>query len=309
MSSSRPRLARLAAVAPVLLAGVSLPAAASASPTTANQWSGGALSPDRQSGASRYPTRGTLVSMTTSSSAARLSVSFQTPRCGTAETLRGRVVQQAGGTAEHLAISVEASRRVRNRRERLDYLVALRPASPGVLVGTAAVRGTFRNGRRTIRCNASSAVTVRSRSTLVAPPQPFSTDAALPRLGVFRSTISPRVLAAIAITKRVDGFHHAMWTERIRCVSGGRRSSFETVDVVPRFRIRADGSFRGRHVVTDRGRDENGRYVLRFVGTVRGRIGADGIARGVATSSSRFRQRGFYDKVCSIGTVRFEAAP
>jgi hypothetical protein len=286
-----------------------VPTAASADYASANQWGGGALAPARQAGASRYPTRGTLVSMTTSATAARLRVDFQTPRCGTAETLRGRVTPAPGGNAEYLAIAVDAARKVRNRREHLDYAVSLRPAAPGVLSGTASVRGTFRNGRRTIRCNATSPVTLRSRSAVTTPLQTSPTDPALPRTGILASTVQPRVLASIAITKRTDGWHHAMWTEHISCVSGGTRSSFETVDLVPRFRVRTDGTFRGREVVRERGRTKDGPYRYTFVGTIRGRIGADGIARGTATSRSRYRQKGFYDKVCSLGRTTFAAAP
>ena len=305
---SRRRLRLLAALTLFSVPGI-LPTAASADYASARQWAGGSLAPGRQAGASRYPGRGTLVSLTTSATAARLRVDFQTPRCGTAETLRGRVTPAPGGDAEYLTLAVDAARKVRNRREHLDYAVALRPVVPGVLSGTASVRGTFRNGRRTIRCNASSAVTLRSLSALTAPPQALSTDPARPRVGILASTVQPRVLASIAITKRADGWHHAMWTEHISCVSGGKRSSFETVELVPRFRVRADGTFRSREVVRRRGRTKDGPYRYTFVGTIRGRIDGDGIARGTATSRSRYRQKGFYDKVCTLGRRTFAAAP
>jgi hypothetical protein len=85
--------------------------------------------------------------MTTSPTKARLAVSMTSRRCTAARTVTGVVTPGAGGDAEHLVLGVEARKRVRNRRVRLDYAVSLRSAAPGVLTGTASVRGSFRDGK------------------------------------------------------------------------------------------------------------------------------------------------------------------
>lgn len=310
-SSRRPArrlLRRAAACAPLLLAPVLLPAVASADYTSANQWGGGVLAADRMPGNARYPVKGTLVSMTTSPTKARLSLAFRTRPCNATTTLTGRVTVVPGGDEEHLALTVDGSRKIRNSKKHLDYAVALRPAAPGVLTGVASMRGTIRDGKRVYRCNATSTVTVRSRSVLAAPLQPSPTDASLPRVGVLSSTVAPRVKAAIAITKRADGGYHAIWSEHVSCASGSKRSSFDSVNFAPRFRIRADGTFRARETVHERAKTKKGRSTYTFVGRISGRIDADGVARGAVSTSSRYRETGYRDLVCR-GSASFMAAP
>jgi hypothetical protein len=300
--------------ATALLVPALLPAAASADYASAHEWAGGALSPARQPGASKYPIDGFLVSLTTSPTKARLAVSMTSRRCTAARTVTGVVTPGAGGDAEHLVLGVEARKRVRNRRVRLDYAVSLRSAAPGVLTGTASVRGSFRDGKGRFRCNESAPVVLRSRSALNAPLQPLTTDSSLPRVGVLSATISPRVKAAIAITKRADGFLHALWTQHLSCTSGPKRTSFDSFNFAPRFRIRANGSFVGRESLKTRGRVTGGRtkrarYRRTFTATIRGRIDPDGIARGTVRVTERYQETGYLARVCRLARTSFSAAP
>lgn len=293
----------------LLLVPAVVPAAASADYTSANQWAGGSLKPDRQRGASQYPAEGVLVSMTTSPTRARLAIVLNDSHCKAGRAMSGTVTPGAGGDAEHLVLGVEAVRKVRNRRVRLDYAVSLRSVAPGVLAGTASVRGTIRDGRSTARCRQSASVVLRSRSALNAPLQPLSTDPASTRVGILGATIAPRVKAAFAIAKRADGYHHAMWTMHLSCVQGSRRFSFDTPNFAPRFRIRADGSFRGREVRRGSGKNEDGRFTRTFVGTISGRIDPDGIARGTVSVRERSRVDGDPVRVCTLPRTSFAAAP
>lgn len=313
MSPSRPSCPRRSRVRTTLLvAPLALglvPAAASADYTSANQWAGGSLEPDRQRGASRLPAEGVLVSMTTSPTKARIALVMNDSRCAAGRTLAGTVTPGAGGNAEHLVLNVEAKRKVRNRRVRLDYAVSLRSPAPGVLAGTVSVRGTIRGGNSLGRCRQSASVLLRSRSALNAPLQSLTNDPATTRVGVLGATIAPRVRAAIAITKRADGYHHAMWTMHLSCVQGSRRFSFDTLNFAPRFRVRADGTFRGRDVSRRRGQNEKGRFTTTFNGTISGRIDPDGIARGTVAVRERSRVGDNPVRTCVMSRTPFAAAP
>jgi hypothetical protein len=223
--------------------------------------------------------------------------------------MTGVVTMGAGGDAEHLVLAVEASRRIRNRRVRLDYAVSLRSVAPGVLAGTASVQGTIRSGGSTGRCAISSPVTLRSRSALSTPLQALPTDPALTRTGILSATVAPRVRAAIAITKRADGYHHAIWAMHLSCRTGSRRTSFDTLNLAPRFRVRADGTFRKREVSRRRGTQGGRRIDSTFVGTISGRIDPDGIARGTVSVTERVRRPGSPARVCRMPRTSFAAAP
>jgi hypothetical protein len=314
MTTPRPgggRCAPALAAGAVLLVSLALaPAVASADYASANEWAGGGLAPDRQPGNPKLPVRGTLVSMTTSPTRARLSVNLGDQGCRTENVaLKGRVTPAPGGDAEHLTISVEASRRVRNDGQRLTYAVSLRPAAPGILTGTASVRGTYSDGRRRRRCDIASTVVLRSRSSLDAPRGPSPTDPGRPRAGVVASLVAPRVKGAIAITRRADGWYHGMFTGHNTCRSGRKRSSFDSIYYKSRFRIRADGTFRSRVAYKDRGTVKKGRFSYSFVGTLSGRIDPDGIARGIVSSTSHYKETGYLVKTCRLTPSSFAAAP
>lgn len=240
-----------------------------------------------------------------------MSVSLTSKRCGYSDTVRGTVTPGTGGDAEHLVLAVAGTRKVRSKKAHLDFGIALQSAAPGVLSGTATVRGTYKRASdgHTVRCNLTSAVLLRSRSALNAPLQALSTDSAVPRVGVLASTIQPKVRAAIAITKRADGFHHAIWTAHVSCRSGSKRSADDPVFFAPRFRIAADGTFRGRERTTYRSTRKHRRIAYRFLGVIKGRIDPDGVARGTVTTTSRYRETGYHDLVCRTPTSSFAAAP
>ncbi|CAB4914657.1 unannotated protein [freshwater metagenome] len=306
--SSRRTVRRAAACAPLLLLPALAPAAASADAVTANTWAGGSLGFHRQPAAPRYPAGAALVSLVTSSTTARLAVTLDGTRCLATRTLTGTVTPGAGGGPEHLVLAVDARRKVRSKAERLDFTVALRSAAPGLLAGTASVRGTIRQGGRTLRCDVERFVVVRSRSALEAPLAPLTTDPAAMRTGVLLSPVAPRAQAAIVIARREDGFHHAAWTQHLTCTVGSERTAFDAPNFAPRFRVRADGSFRGREVLRTRVRIQGERVSRVFTSTIEGRIGADGIARGAVQVSERISGAGGA-LTCEVPRTAFAAAP
>lgn len=311
---SRLRRGALAAALAVLPA-VAAPAAASASFTTANTWAGGGVTAARDSGAFvAYPKGGALVSLVTGPSTARLYVSIRSPRCVVNGTLRGTVTQQPGGSGDLLALSVTAKGTRTTPfgagRTRARLRVELGPAAPGVLGGTVTARGTTRIRGRSRACSLTQAVRLTSRAVLTAPAAPFSADPAAPRVGVVSSTISPRVKGAIAITRRADGTYHGLWSLRERCVSGSRRTIGDYVNVGRRFPVRANGAFRGREVSTYAFRQDGERVRGRYVATISGRIGPDGVARGrVAVTLRQTKTGNYLPYTCRTGSLPFAAAP
>jgi hypothetical protein len=81
------------------------------------------------------------------------------------------------------------------------------------------------------------------------------------------------------------------------------------VNVGKRFRVRKDGSFRGREVFNRSRRVKARRNHFRFVATISGRIGPDGVARGRIAIRSRDRLTGYQDLVCVVPSTPFAAAP
>lgn len=306
---------RVALVAALALVPAAVPAAAAADPVSANTWAGGSVSRERSPTlGSAYAARGALVSMVTTSTRARLFVSIRSPRCVANGTLRGTVALQPGGVGEQLALRVVARRTVTTlygeRRSRARIAVSLAPAAPGDLAGTVTARGrTTTAGGGSRSCVLRERVRLRSRTALTAPLAPLSVDRAALRTGIVEQTIAPKVRGSIAIVRRTDGAFHALWTVHERCVSGPKRTADDYVNVAKRFRVAADGSFRGREVFVDSGRRDGGHFRQRFVATIRGRFLPDGTVRGTVTADSRLRETGFSDLVCTSPASSFVAAP
>jgi hypothetical protein len=311
----RRRALRAAAVSCTLLVLPALaPAAASADYAAANTWGGGTVGRERSPDlGGAFPIEGALVSMVTGPDRARLSVSVRSARCVVNGTMRGVVTAQPGTVGDQLAVGVTARRTLTTRleagRSRARVTVALAPAAPGVLRGTVAARGTVTVGGRRRACVLRETVVLRSRAALGSPLTALTTAASAPRTGLVETTVPPRVRGSIAITKRRDGAYHAIWSVHQSCRSGSKRSTGDYVNLGRRFRVRADGSFRGREVTTRRGRTAEGRFHFRFVATISGRIDADGVARGRVAVSSRRKETGYYDLVCRMPSTPFAAAP
>jgi hypothetical protein len=311
----RRRALRAAAVLCILSALPALaPSAASADYASANTWGGGAAGPGSSAvTGDDFAARGALVSMVTSPTRARLFVSVRSDRCVVNGTLRGVVSVQPGGVGDLQALRVGARRTLTTKastgRTRARVSVALVPGAPGLLVGTVEARGRVTLHGRTRACAMRERVSVRSRAALAAPAGPLSADPGASRTGIVDSVISPRVPGAVAITKRPDGSLHGFWSLHQTCVSGTKRSSDDFVNVGKRFRVRKDGSFRGREVFTRSARVKEGRSRFRFVATITGRIGDDGVARGRVTVRSRDELTGYIDLVCTVPSTPFAAAP
>ncbi|WP_304785607.1 hypothetical protein [Patulibacter sp.] len=233
-------------------------------------------------------------------------------RCVANGTMRGTVVARPGGTGDLLAIEVRARRTLTTNgtygRARSRVTLELTPAAPGKLIGTVRARGRVTLNGRSRPCSMRETVTLRSRAALAAPGA-LATDPLAPRVGLVESRIAPRVPGAIALTGRRDGTVHGFWFAHQTCRSGTKRSAADLVNVIERFRIRADGSFRHREVSIIRRRVPEGRSRVRFVATISGRIGADGVARGRIAVQSRDRVAGFDDLVCRTPSTAFTAAP
>ncbi|MEV4422463.1 hypothetical protein AB0L40_21175 [Patulibacter sp. NPDC049589] len=319
-SSRRPArrlLRRLAACAPLLLAPVLLPAAASADDTQANTWSGGSLDAARGAGSRAiYPRRGALVSLITGAPKARMNVTFEDPRCGVSVAIpAARSAIAPGGQGFYQAVTAHGrkTRRYASRygTTKLTATVDLAPSSPGVLAGTLQVDGVARDTRRPITCRISVPVVVRSHQSLLAPLAPGPIGPSSPRTGLVDVTIGARVPGSIAITRRADGRSQAIWTFRYRCRVGSRRITSDGYETSKRFAVRSNGSFRGVERRTLRGRYRGHAYVFRYSGVLSGRIGSDGIARGrVRDTTTRVFPDGKYlTERCDTGSRRFVAAP
>jgi hypothetical protein len=297
-----------------LLAVPALAPAASADYAAANTWAGGTVGAGRSALLGRdFAARGALVSLVTGPSRARLSVSLRSDRCVTNGTLRGVVTVHPGGTGDLQALEVRARKTLATRtavgRTRARVTVTLTPGAPGLLVGTVEARGRVTLRGRSRPCRMRETVIVRSRAALATPPGPLSTDPAALRTGIVESRIAPRVRGAIAIAKRRDGSFHGFWSVHQTCRSGTKRSADDFVNVGKRFRVRADGSFRGRERFTRTERVPEGRFRLRFTATISGRIGPDGVARGRVAIRSSSTLTGYTDLVCTVPSTPFAAAP
>jgi hypothetical protein len=252
----------------------------------------------------------------TSAPRARIHVILVDPRCGMGTAIpSGRSAVAAGGQGAYAAFTIRGRRTQRYRSRfgttKLTATVDLAPASAGVLQGTLRVTGTARDARRPHRCDVSMPVVVRSHQALLTPLAPGTTDAAAPRTGLVADTIRPRVPASIAITKRADGRLHAVWSYTLVCRAGKASSELAQYETARSFPIRADGSFRGVERGTLRGRTDGERYVSRFSAAVRGRIDADGIARGTISNALTTIHPGGRGATvrCRTGDRRFVAAP
>jgi hypothetical protein len=288
--------------------------AADARPST---WSGGALAPTGGPGRrAAYPGNGALVSLVTAVPRARLHVILIDPRCGMGGAIpRARAAAAPGGQGAYAALTVRGRRTQRYRSRfgttKLTATVDLSPASPGVLSGTLRVTGTARDARRPHRCDVSVPIVVRSHQALLAPLAPGTTDVAAPRTGLVGAMIRPRVPASIALTRRADGRMHAVWSYSLRCRSGRASQTVAGYETARAFAVRADGSFRSTERGALRGRDGGGRFVTRFAAVVRGRVDADGIARGTVSNTQTTKRPGGRGAAvrCRTGNRRFVAAP
>lgn len=311
----RRRALRAAGVSCSLLALPALaPAVASADYASANTWAGGTAGAARAAAPRRdFAAGGVLVSMVTGPPRARLYVSVRSDRCVVNGTLRGVVSVQPGGAGDLQALTVSARRTIVSRttlgRARARVTVTLAPGAPGLLVGTVEARGRVTLGGRSRACAMRRTVSVRSRAALATPPGPLSTDPGATRTGIVESKIDPNVRGAIALTKRRDGSIHGFWIVHQTCRSGSKRSADDVVNSGKRFRVRKDGTFRGREVHVTSGRTPKGRFRLRYVATISGRIDADGVARGRVAISSRETETGFFPLVCRAPSTPFAAAP
>lgn len=291
--------------------------AAQAADARPNTWSGGALAPTGGPGArASYPGSGVLVSLVTAAPRARAHVILVDPRCGMGGAIpRARAAVAPGGQGAYAALTVHG-RRTKRYRSRygtttLTATLDLAPASPGVLGGTLRVTGTARDTRRPYRCDVSVPIVVRSHTALLAPLTAVTTDVAALRTGLVGDTIRPRVPDSIALIRRTDGRMHAMWGFRLRCRSGRSSQPLEQYETARAFAVHADGSFGGMERGTLRGRDGDGPFATRFAAVIRGRIDADGLARGtVSNTQTTTRPGGRAASVrCRTGTRRFVAAP
>lgn len=304
-----PALASQAADAPA--------SAAHAADTRPNTWSGGALAPTGGPGArAAYPGSGVLVSLVTAAPRARAHVIVLDPRCGMGGAIpRARAAVAPGGQGAYAALTVHG-RRAKRYRSRygtttLTATLDLAPASPGVLRGTLRVTGTARDTRRPYRCDVSVPIVVRSHQALLAPLGPATTDVAALRTGLVAATTRRRVPEAIALTRRPDGRMHAIWSFTLKCRAGRSSRTLEQYETARAFPVRADGSFRGVERGSLRGRDASGRFTTRFAAVIRGRIDADGLARGTVNNTqtaTRPGSRGARVR-CHTGSRRFVAAP
>jgi hypothetical protein len=309
-----PHPARLLAILPLLALPALAPASASADYASANTWAGGSVGAGRSALTGQdYPARGALVSLVTGPSRARMWVSVRSDRCVVNGALRGTTEARPGGVGDLQTVAVTASRVVVTKlttgRSRTRVTVTLTPGGPGLLVGTVEARGRVTLRGRSRPCVLREAVTVRSRAALATPLAPATTDVAATRTGVVGLRLAGRVPGAIALTKRRDGSIHGLWSVHQTCRSGSKRSADDYVNVGKRFRIRKDGTFRGRESFTRTKRLGKRRSRLRFVATISGRIDADGIARGRIAVHSREKEAGYYDLVCTVPSTPFAAAP
>lgn len=311
----RRRALRAAAVTCSLLTLPALvPAAASADRAAANTWGGGTAGAAASKAVGKaYPERGTLISVVTAGSRARLRVATRTDGCTVNGVLRGTVAAQPGGAGDLLAPSVTARKTVvtslTRGRSRVRVTVTLTPAAPGVLVGTVETRGRVTLDGRSRPCNLREAVTVRSRAALRAPQAPLTTAPGVLRTGIVETRMAPRVRGAISLVPRADGSIHGFWSFHQSCRSGPKRSSDDFMNLQKRFRVRADGSFRARESIVTHNRLEDGVERLHFVSTISGRIGPDGVARGRVSTRSRSRLKGYDDLLCRMPSTTFAAAP
>lgn len=282
-----------------------------------NAWSGGALVPTGGPGArAAYPGSGALVSLVTAAPRARAHVILLDPRCGMGGAIpRARAAVVPGGQGAYAALTVHGQRTKRYRSRygttTLTATLDLAPASPGVLGGTLRVTGTARDTRRPYRCDVSVPVVVRSHQALLAPLAPGTTDVAALRTGLVDGTVRPRVPASIALIRRADGRMHAVWSFVLRCRSGRRTETVEQYETARAFAVRADGSFGGTERGSIRGRDGRGGFTTRYAAVIRGRIDADGLARGTVNNTrttTRPGGRGASVR-CRTGNRRFVAAP
>jgi len=312
--SSRRTVLRIAACVPLLALPGLVPAAASADFAAANTWAGGTAGAARSADlGGRYAARGALVSVATGGTKARLYVSVRSERCVANGTLRGTVVPQPGGVGELQTLQVRAAKTLTTSgtygRTRARVSVTLSPGAPGLLVGTVEARGRVTLRGRTRACTMRETVSVRSRAALAAPAAPSSVAPGATRTGILESAIAPRARGAIALTGRRDGYVHGFWVAHQSCRSGTKRSAEDVVNIIRRFRVRANGTFRDREVATTTLGTGKNRSRLRFVATISGRIGADGVARGRIEVRSRSTLKGYVDLVCTTPSTPFTAAP
>lgn len=297
MSRRPSRPAALALVAAAVAGGGALPAVASA-----EIYGGGYLQIPKSVRA--YAGNDALVTVNVNGNGVRLSVAAATSRCTTlgARELRTTVADATNWQA------ISAVRTLRARsgalRTRVRLTVQLQRTGPEQLDGTLTMVGTLRNGKRRLRCRGTLPLSVRRNGP---SPRP-GTAANHSRFGVTSQRVDG-FRAAIAIVARPDGRLSAVWATRFRCQSGRKAWNGSFRNFAPPFAVRADGSFRG----TERHREQGGRgrkrYRYQFNGTIRGRVGSDGLARGTVHVSSRYEQRGYYPTVCKSITASFVAAP
>jgi hypothetical protein len=300
--------------AALLLPSLSLPAVASADATTANTWAGGTLGSARDGA---YAAEGALVSLVTGPKRARIAVQVYNRKCFTnSETRRATTTVVPGAVGDHVTLNVAGTVRFKRRQRygtvRTRVRIDLKAVAPGVLQGTVKVSGDpIRSSRRPLNCSQTTNVQVRSQASLAAPLAPMTADPAALRTGFVALSRSPRVPGAIAIAKRSDGYHHAYWTLRMRCRSAGKTTTLINVNYGRRFRVRADGTFRGRELLVRRGKRRDDRWTRRIVLTIKGRIDPDGVARGTVASADRlsWRRGRFYGRSCRMPATAFAAAP
>ncbi|WP_320668820.1 hypothetical protein [Patulibacter defluvii] len=296
---SRPALWGAAAVAVAGLGGAAaLPAVASA------EIYGGGYAQVAKNKRNNDIGNNSLMTVNVNGTGVRINVYAITRRCTTLGTreLRTTIADPASFPA------LNAVRTVRGKsgklRTRVRLTVQLLRTGPDQLDGTLTMVGTLRNGKRRTRCRGTLPLTLRRNGS---GPQP-GTAGNRSRFGITSERIGG-FRAPIAIVTRPDGRLGAVWATRIRCQSGRKAWNADTSNLAPPFTVRPDGSFRGNERLREQGGRGRNRYRYRFNGTIRGRIGSDGLARGTVRISSRVERRGYYPLVCKSVTARFVAAP